>query len=112
MKAKQKKLLKCLKESKCIITAACERANVARRTYYNWMDNDEDFRHAVEDLNEEILDIVESKLLTEINEGNLTATIFYLKTKGKKRGYVETVEQKVTVNPFEEMMKNLPDDPE
>ena len=30
-------------------------------------------------------------------------------TKGKKRGYVERVEQDVNVNPFESLIKELPD---
>ncbi len=34
-------------------------------------------------------DVAESKLHGEIKEGNLTAIIFYLKTKQQKRGYVE-----------------------
>lgn len=35
------------------------------------------------------LDLAESRLLDAINDGNLTAVMFYLKTKGKNRGYSE-----------------------
>jgi uncharacterized protein YxeA len=50
--------------------------------------------------------------MENIQNGMETSLIFFLKTKGKSRGYVETVENKVTVNPFEELMKALPDNPE
>jgi hypothetical protein len=36
---------------------------------------------------EQNLDLAEHKLLGFINEGNMTAVIFYLKTKGRERGY-------------------------
>lgn len=36
---------------------------------------------------------------------NVTAVIFHLKTQGKHRGYVERVENDVTINPFLELMK-------
>ena len=31
-----------------------------------------------------------------MNDGNTSATIFYLKTKGKKRGYIEKSELDIT----------------
>ena len=112
MKARQKTFLKHFKEGHGIITYACGNTGISRRTYYNWIEKDPKFKEAVDEVAEEVIDRVESKHLTKINDEDLTAIIFYLKTKGKSRGYVEMVENKVTVNPFEEMMKALPEDPE
>lgn len=51
----------------------------------------------LDDYDESLGDLAESKLMMAINEGNLTAIIFYLKTKHKGRGYVEGQEIKATV---------------
>ena len=52
----------------------------------------------VDEIVDVALDFAESKLLQSINNGSDTATIFYLKTKGKKRGYVEKQEIDHTVS--------------
>ena len=44
------------------------------------------------DIENVTLDFAESQLHEQIREGNVTATIFLLKTKGKKRGYIERQE--------------------
>lgn len=112
MKAKQRTFLKHFKEGLGIISYACDATGIARRTYYNWIERDPKFKEACDEVAESLIDKVESKLLTKINDEDLTAIIFYLKTKGKKRGYVESVEQNVTVNPFEALLKSIPDDDE
>ncbi len=58
------------------------------------MRTDPDYAKKVEDLSDMVLDFAESQLHKQIKEGNTTATIFYLKTKGKKRDYVERTEIK------------------
>ena len=74
------------------ITASCKAANIDRKTYYNWLKADPAFAAAVEELSESNIDFAESCLKQQIKDGNTTATIFYLKTKGKARGYIETHE--------------------
>ena len=94
---KKKVFLDKMKATLCNITASCEAADIARKTYYEWMKKDEKFRQAVDDLQERDIDFVESQLKKQIKEGDTTATIFYLKTKGKNRGYSERMEFTGTV---------------
>jgi hypothetical protein len=88
----KKKLIEALVDSLGIVTAACSAAGISRATYYNWFNSDPDFRKAAEDTAEIALDFVENKLLQQIKSGEVSSTIFYLKTKGKKRGYIEKTE--------------------
>lgn len=71
------------------IKSACEITGVDRKTFNTWMQEDPKFVESVEVVAEEILDNAEQVLQDAINSGNLTATIFFLKCKGKKRGYIE-----------------------
>lgn len=92
MDTKKEQLLDALERSLGIVTTACERAGISRQSHYNWMRSDSEYRDAVNLIQERTLDFAESSLHKSIREGNVTATIFYLKTKGKGRGYVERQE--------------------
>lgn len=96
---KKKKVLKLLEESRGIVSYACKNGGIARETFYRWCREDKDFKQAVDDISEENIDIVESKLLNKINDDDLTAIIFFLKTKGRKRGYVEKTEIDGDISP-------------
>lgn len=111
-KEKQEQFLSHFRKSHGIVSFACQQVGITRACYYKWRENDPKFREKADEIEEETIDIVESKLFSAINNDDLTAIIFYLKTKGKKRGYVERVEQDVNVNPFEQLMQELSDDPE
>ena len=87
----QKNFLKVLEDNAFNISAACIAMNINRRTYYRWLKN-EAFADEVDNQREGSIDFAESKLMQAIKKGNLTAIIFYLKTIGKKRGYIETQE--------------------
>ena len=91
MKSK-KNFLNAFDKSAANISKACEKAGICRQTYYDWMEKDKKFAQAVEEINEKMIDFAESMLKKNIAAGDNTATIFFLKTKGKKRGYVERQE--------------------
>lgn len=110
----KKNLLAALEASLGVVTTACKRAGVARSTYYNWLNEDPVFKGAVAELTEVALDFGESQL-HKLMQGytlpetkvflnsdtkepievpmirhygpDATSVIFFLKTKGKERGY-------------------------
>lgn len=95
----------------CNVSATCTALGISRQAFYVRKNSDAELREMLEEADEAIIDFAESKLVEKINDGDLTATIFFLKTKGKKRGYVEKYENDVSVNSFEKLLQELPDDP-
>ena len=89
---KKESILKALENTLGVVTVACKQADIPRSTYYKWLNEDEEFAKAVKDIENIALDFGESQLHKQIGDGNTSATIFFLKTKGKKRGYVERSE--------------------
>ena len=86
-------MLEALDKTLGVVTPACEMVGISRDTHYRWLKVDDSYREAVDMLENKMLDIAESKLYKQITEKeNLTAMLFYLKTKGKNRGYVERQE--------------------
>ncbi len=90
--AQKNKFIKALEECKGIVSTACRKIGISRQTYYKWLKNDPDFETLCNDISEEAIDFVESKLLEKIEQGDTTAIIYFLKTKGKKRGWSEKTE--------------------
>ena len=95
---KKETILKALENSLGVVTVACKQADIPRSTYYKWLKEDQEFAKEVKEIENIALDFAESQLHTQMKDGSTSATIFYLKTKGKKRGYVERSELDVTSN--------------
>lgn len=89
-------MLKALKASAGNVSIACKKANVGRRTHYDWCAQSAHYKNEVEDIQEGLIDLAETKLMQKINDGDTTSTIFFLKTKGKARGYIERQEQELS----------------
>ena len=89
---KKESLLKALEQSLGVVTTACKKTDTPRSTFYKWLKEDEEFAKQVADIENVALDFAESQLHQQIGNGVPSSTMFYLKTKGKKRGYVERTE--------------------
>jgi hypothetical protein len=92
------------------VTEAAEKIGIRRETHYAWLKDDAEYSAAVASLKNVALDFAESQL-KKLMEGaerqalthdgeivtikdapNTSAIIFYLKTQGKQRGYIERQE--------------------
>jgi hypothetical protein len=93
---KQNIMLEVLKKSAGNVSVACSKVGIDRGTHYNWSQQNPHYKKAVDDIQESLIDLAESKLMQKINDGDTTSTIFFLKTKGKSRGYVERTEQAIS----------------
>lgn len=99
------KIAEIYRKKGCNVTAACAALNITRQTFYNRKSKSKKLQELIIEADESLLDFAESKLVEHINDGDVTSLIFFLKTKGKKRGYVERTEHDVNANPFLELME-------
>ena len=101
---KKEKFLKQLSSNLGNVSKACKLLNISRQTFYRWKESDEQFKEDCDNVSEELLDMAEHSLLSEIKDseskGHTTAYIFFLKTRGKSRGYIEKQEIEL-VKPFD-----------
>jgi|TARA_R100000781_G_scaffold84619_1_gene52064 hypothetical protein len=89
---KKEKIIESLEKTMGIVHTACQMSNVSRATFYRWVNEDKEFAEKVNEIKNYQLDFVESKLLKNIGDGKETSIIFYLKTKGRDRGYSENLD--------------------
>lgn len=85
----KKLMLEALEASMGIVSSACAIVNISRQTHYRWLKEDSEYKSAVEALEDVVLDMAETALHKNVKAGDTTAIIFLLKTKGKRRGYIE-----------------------
>ena len=81
-----------LRTAKGFRTQAAELLGVSHQAVSERIKNSKALQKIDEELKEELLDFAESKLLKAIKNDASWAICFFLKCKGKKRGYVERQE--------------------
>lgn len=96
---RKKDMVEALNKCCGIVSTACEKAGISRRTHYNWIEDDPEYKKAWLQSKRGAVDLAESTLHKEMKEGGkgaVTAAIFLLKTLGKDQGYIERQEVEVT----------------
>ena len=76
-------------EARGYVSIAARKLGTTVRVVNSFMRDYEICQVAQEEAEHLLLDFAEAKLLQKIKAGDIASIIFYLKTKGKKRGYTE-----------------------
>lgn len=102
---KKQAMISALEKSLGVVSTAAKIAGIDRHLHYDWLKEDHEYSAKVAELKNVALDFAESKLHSLIDSMNPTAVIFFLKTQGKQRGYIE--QNDVNVTGLEEILKKL-----
>ena len=100
------RIIKTIMDCGGIATKVAKKLNVAYMTVYNWKDRPE-IAAAFDLAVEQNLDLGEDTLIKNMKRRDNIATIFYLKCKGAKRGYIETQRNvNITQDEYEKLDDN------
>ena len=86
------KIIIALKETRGLLCMAARKAGVSYTTIKRYASEFPSIRQAVDESKELMTDFAEGKLFEKIAKGDTVSILFYLKTKGKSRGYIERQE--------------------
>ena len=89
---KPEEVTKAIEDAKGFISAAARRLGCQPATVRAYAKCYASVQAAMPDARESMLDTAESVLYRKILDGDTTALIFFLKTQGKSRGYIERQE--------------------
>ena len=95
---KKASMIDALTKSMGVVTTAAKSIGIDRSTHYEWLKEDEHYSQIVNGLADIALDFAETQLFKRMDKGSDASIIFYLKTKGKGRGYIERSEQDIKVS--------------
>lgn len=101
--ARKKVAMKRLKEATQLkygnVSDICRELNISRQTFYNYIDDDEEFKQFWKDAQNSIVDIASSQLMRHVYDpddakymGDLNAIKFVLETWGKREGWSKRLE--------------------
>lgn len=88
-KLHKKILIKAMIKYHGIVTRACEAVDISRNQFYVYYNTDPQFKAEIDLIQEYNLDFVEDKLFENIADKDKASIFFYLRYKGRKRGYID-----------------------
>lgn len=109
-KLKKKQLLEALEKTLGIVTPACKAVGISRFQFYKYCKEDPEFKKAVDELQEITLDFVESALLQKVKEGSERSILFYMKYRGRTRGYNDSLTIDANIRIEQPLLKPLADE--
>lgn len=88
----EKHILKAVNDSKGFVSVIAKRLKCNMSTVHRWKVKSKAVREAIQEEREKEIDFAEGQLHLLMTEKSPAAIIFFLKTQGKARGYVEKQE--------------------
>lgn len=88
------KIKEAIDSGRGIVTDIAQSLKISRTTFYMWLEANEELKEYMRQAKEKMIDIAESRFFDKLDRGEEWAVKMALKTIGKDRGYVETVETK------------------
>lgn len=89
-----------LKRYKGAVSSAAKALKVSKKTMERYIMKSKVLKDIVCEIVETEIDVVESELFKQIEKGNMTAILFYLKCKGRDRGWIEKNDFSIDVKPI------------
>ncbi len=89
---KQKLFIKAFEKHATNISRACDVVGIDRSTHYTWLSRNSTYKEKIQAIEEGMIDFAEGMLYKNMKEGKESSILFFLKTRGKKRGYTEKTE--------------------
>lgn len=105
--SKKEAIIQALEKTLGVVTPACRKVGISRQTFYNWYENDKEFKDKVDDLKEYAHDFVKSKVYECIGDKVPSIIMHYTKTQ---MGWTERTDInvssddriKIEIMPFDE----------
>jgi hypothetical protein len=94
----KKKLIEAMIKCHGVVTTACAAVGISRNQFYQYYNNDPQFKEEIDEIQDINLDFVEDKLFENIADKDRASIFFYLRYRGRKRGYIDSSDLNISGN--------------